>query len=90
MADLCATSPDDTIRDGAAALAYGIEVCNATTRPRWDALLALASAHAEVGDFASAVSAADRALNCSLPHARSECLARLAEFRNNRPWRAQR
>ena len=62
LAWLLATCPDDHFRDGKRALECALRACQLSHWKRSNALDTLAAAHAEVGQFAEAISLEKRAL----------------------------
>jgi tetratricopeptide (TPR) repeat protein len=90
VAWILATTRDDTLRDGGAALALAEPIVRQNANDP-TALSTYAAACAEVGRFADAVSAAERALatvRASGDRAAAGLLARrLDSYRANRPWR---
>ena len=86
-ADLLATCPDERVRDGSKALEMAEKICERTKWNRWDAVLALASAHAEQGEFDEAVKHAQRAIAIAPEQWDDDCRERLREFEAGRPWR---
>jgi tetratricopeptide (TPR) repeat protein len=90
VAWILATSSNDSLRDGIAALALVHPIAqNEPDDPT--VLSALGAAHAELGQFPQAVSAAERALAIVRASgdrsAESLLQKRLAAYRANRPWR---
>jgi tetratricopeptide (TPR) repeat protein len=83
-----ATNPDEKHRDGAEALRIAEQI---TQGERHDYLDTLACAYAEVGDFASAIRAGERALALlnatGDPELIEESKAHLEQFRAGRPVR---
>jgi tetratricopeptide (TPR) repeat protein len=86
-----ATNPDQKHRDGAEALRIAKQITRGEQGRRHDFLDTLACAHAEVGDFASAVRAGERALalleTTEDPRLIEESKAHLEQFRAGRPVR---
>lgn len=62
LAQVLATSPDETVRDGKEALQLALQVCQATNFENPQALEVLAAAYAESGDFEQAIRLASKAL----------------------------
>lgn len=62
LALILAAYPDDAIRDGQQALAAGKKACELSDGRSFWALVGLAAAHAECGDFAAAVDCQQKAL----------------------------
>jgi tetratricopeptide (TPR) repeat protein len=87
-ASLLATCPDAHLRDGRAAVASATRACELTLWKSAAAVSTLAEAHAEAGDFDSALHAQDRAL-ALLPADSPEkdaYRARLALYRGRKPY----
>jgi tetratricopeptide (TPR) repeat protein len=86
-----ATNPDQKHRDGAEALRIAKRISLGENGKRPDYLDTLACAYAEVGDFASAVRAGERALAlldaADDPKSIEESKAHLEQFRAGRPVR---
>ncbi len=86
-----ATNPDEKHRDGAEALRIAEQITRGERGERHDYLDTLACAYAEVGDFASAVRAGERALALlnatGEPELIEESKAHLEQFRAGRPVR---
>ena len=86
-----ATNPDQKHRDGAEALRIAKRISLGENGKRPDYLDTLACAYAEVGDFASAVRAGERALAlldaADDPNSIEESKAHLEQFRAGRPVR---
>jgi tetratricopeptide (TPR) repeat protein len=86
-----ATNPDENDRDGEEALRIAKQITQGEQGLRADYTDTLACAHAEVGDFASAVRVGERALALldaeGDPELIEESKAHLAQFRAGRPVR---
>jgi len=86
-----ATNPDEQHRDGAEALSIAQLITQGEQGERYDYLDTLACAHAEVGDFANAIAAGERALALLSaegdPKLIEESKAHLELFRAERPVR---
>ena len=86
MAWILATTRDDTLRDGRAALAL-IEPIASRAPDDPTVLSAFAAAYAEIGRFPAAVAAAERAL-AKADRASAKLLSdRLEAYRRGKPWR---
>ena len=86
IAWILATTGDDTLRDGGAALALAEPI--ARTAPDDPTVLsALAAAHAELQRFPEAIAAAERALATADPASAKLLAERLATYRSGKPWR---
>jgi protein O-mannosyl-transferase len=90
LAWILATSRDDRLRDGRAALAFAERVARAQPDDP-SALSSVAAACAELGRFREAVVAAERALSLARAGGDREAEAllqqRLESYRGGRPWR---
>ena len=86
-----ATNPDEKHRDGTEALRIAEQITQGEQGERHDYLDTLACAYAEVGDFASAIRAGERALALldatGGPELIEESKAHLEQFRAGRPVR---
>jgi beta-lactamase regulating signal transducer with metallopeptidase domain/protocatechuate 3,4-dioxygenase beta subunit len=96
LADLLATAPNDTVRDGTRALYLAKQlVADATKMGSGNAeLLAaaqsrLAAAHAEVGDFEKAVVALDEALKTTPKERHQPLKQRLDLYKRGKPFRRE-
>jgi Zn-dependent membrane protease YugP/Flp pilus assembly protein TadD len=89
LAWIQATCPDDSLRDGAQALA-NITRARQLARDTADAWLdILAAAHAETGNFAEAVRCQERWLAQASPAPQADQQARLQLYRAGQPFRDQ-
>jgi tetratricopeptide (TPR) repeat protein len=88
---LLATSPDEADRDGPEALRIAKRVTDGMSEPRPDFLDTLASAYAEVGDFANALRVQKRVIQLFEGNGDAEQVANarnhLAQFEAGRPVR---
>lgn len=93
-AKILATSPDDRIRDGKAALVYALRANDLTGGKDPSVLATVAAAHAELGDFTKAGEVASAALDLakssSPPELASAIQAQIAGYRSSLPYRDQR
>jgi len=90
LAELLAGCPDPAIRDAAESIVHATKACEMTNWQRWDALLALATAEAEKGDYPAAIATAGKALALApAPEFQAVCNARLSLFQAGMPWRFQ-
>lgn len=91
LAWILATTPDDKLRDGAAALAMAAEVNKATGDKLPRMLDLLAAAQAETGDYAGAQATCERAIAQAQERRQGELVkdlaARLALYRAGKPYR---
>ena len=79
MALLLAACPDDRVRDGEKAVEHAAKACELTKEGDWVCLDTLGAAHAEAGDFDSAVKLANKALKLA-PADRQELIRERIEF----------
>ena len=86
-ADLLATCPEEHVRDGKQSLAMAEKICERVKWNRWDAVLAYASAHAELGNFDEAVKHTQRAIAIAPEQWDEDCRKRLRAFEMQQPWR---
>lgn len=89
MALLLAASPADSVRDGKKAVEHATKACDLTERQDWICLDTLAAAHAEAGDFESAVQIAGEALRLAPPRMQEPIRGRIACYRSRRPHRLE-
>jgi Flp pilus assembly protein TadD len=91
LAELLATSRDEKVRDGRRAVELAKTACELTKYENPQMISALAAAHAETGDFESAVKWGQRAVELTHNDVhRAEEIERLGSFRAGRPWRAEK
>jgi len=87
---LLATCPDKSVRDGAKAVEYGKQVCDATDNSVPPMLDSLAAAYAETGKFDLAVETLEKAIGMYTQSSRAipkELGLRLQLYRQRRPCR---
>ena len=90
LARLLATSPDDRVRSGRAALQYARQACDQVEQPGPELLETLAAAQAEMGQFEEAVQTIEQALRIagkSRPALDSVLRSRRAQYRQRVPLR---
>jgi len=94
LAEILATHPDPSVRNGPRARELASEVVSRTQRTNAGALDVLGAAHAECGEFEQARQLASEALALAETHGlqanASAIRARLAAYTENRPHRAGR
>jgi tetratricopeptide (TPR) repeat protein len=79
MALLLAACPDEHIRDGEKAVKHAARACELTKRGDWICLDTLGAAHAEAGDFESAIKSASEAIKLA-PSDRQVLIRERIEF----------
>jgi len=82
-----ATSPDDKLRDGKRALKLATEACRLTDYKMPHILSTLASAHAELGDFETAIQWSQKAVELGDEEQKDQLAEELESYRRNKPWR---
>ncbi len=91
LAWILATTTDDDLRDGREALSLSERLCRGSTRRVPTYIDTLAAAHAELGHYDQAASAAETALALALEAGEASLAqkvrARLALYRSGRPYR---
>jgi tetratricopeptide (TPR) repeat protein len=81
-----ATSPEASIRDGAAAVSYARQACELANWRDAGYIDTLAVAYAEAGDFPSAVKSMKQALELMEPERANRARARLELFESGKPY----
>lgn len=71
LAELLATSPDATVRDGTSAIKYAQEACAQTDFKKYKSLKILAAAYAEAGQWDEAIRRSKQALDIAVDPDRS-------------------
>jgi len=89
LAWLLATSPDETIRDGARAIDLATKACEESEWEEAHIISTLAAGYAEKGDFESARKYSRQSVEKSDPEAgvREQLESELASYERNEPWR---
>ena len=84
-----ATSPNSSCRDGKTAVRAATQACELTHWKRRDYIDTLAAAHAEAGDFASAIDSENQALQFSEVSSREyeDMKGRLRLYQHQQPYR---
>jgi tetratricopeptide (TPR) repeat protein len=90
LAWILATSPNGALRNGTEAVQFASQACRATDYARADLLSTLAAAHAESGDFTSAIDWLKRAMPIAPVPLQSELGEQLKSYEAQRPWREPR
>ena len=88
MANILATCPVDSVRNGDQALAHAQKAC-ALSPQDWRSFSVLAAAYAELGQFFPAVEAATRALELAPEPEKRERRERIELYRSGIPFRAK-
>ena len=86
LAWLRATCPEKAYRDGETALALAMKACELSRWKEANDLDTLAAAHAELGDFESAVKSETRAIELS-SDGKEEFASRLKLYKQKKPYR---
>ncbi len=90
LAWLLGTSTDDNLRDGKRAIELATEACKLTEYKQAHILSTLAASYAETGDFASAMSWSEKAVELGRGREMKEQLAKeLESYRQHKPWREE-
>lgn len=87
LAEILAGCPDDEIRNGKEAVSIAERACALSQQKNWQALLALATAHAENGAFEEAVTCCEDAVANAPSTFRLQCQERLKLFLDGKAWR---
>lgn len=82
-----ATSPDDKLRNGQRAIKLATLACEVTDYKQAHILSTLASAHAEAGDFQTAVKWSQKAVELGKEDQKEALEKELASYRAGKPWR---
>jgi tetratricopeptide (TPR) repeat protein len=82
-----ATSPDEKLRDGRRAVELATLACEATDYKEAHILSTLAAAHAETGDFETAVKWCRKAVERGKPDNAEQLADELASYLEKKPWR---
>lgn len=84
---LLATSPHAEVRDGKRSLELAIKACELTEYQKSHILSTLAAAHAENGDFESAIKRSKQAVSIGDPEIREDLMKELVSYQSGKPWR---
>lgn len=87
LAWLLATSPDAKLRDGRRAIRLATQACEANQYKRAYTLSTLAAAHAETGDFPSAIRWSSKAVEIGAKDQLDSLKKELAAYKSHEPWR---
>ncbi len=82
-----ATSPDSNVRDGNRAVELAKLACARTAYLRAEFISTLAAAYAEAGDFQSAISWSQRAVEICAERLREQMMRQIETFQSRKPWR---
>lgn len=87
LAWVLATSPNDKLRNGKRAVELATLACEVTKYEQAHILSTLAAAHAEVGDFKSAIKWSQKAVEKGQDDQKETLGKELASYRAGKPWR---
>jgi tetratricopeptide (TPR) repeat protein len=87
MALLLAACPDDCMRNGEKAVEHATKACELTKDRDWICLDTLGAAHAEAGDFDSAVKSANKALDLAPADSQGLIHERIESYGHKVPYR---
>ncbi|NIP84088.1 MAG: tetratricopeptide repeat protein [Planctomycetales bacterium] len=87
LAWVLATSPEEKLRNGRRALELAQTACEVTEYKKAYILSTLAAAHAELGDFDTAVKWSQKALDLGEADVRQQLAQELESYQAQRPWR---
>ena len=87
MALLLAACPTDRFRNGDKAVEHAAKACELTKEEDWICLDTRAAAHAEAGDFDSAIESANKALRLAPADSQKVICERIEFYRDKVPYR---
>lgn len=87
LAWLEATCRDEVGRNGPEAVKYALLACDASKWRCWQFIDTLAAAYAECGDFATAITCVERAIQLAPPAEQTTLQASVARYRQKQPLR---
>lgn len=87
LAWLLSTHPDRSVRDGKLGIRYAKFACDKSDWHCWSFIDTLAAAYAEVGDFASASQAAEKAMGVAPDEVQPQIRRTMRQFNSQQPVR---
>ena len=84
---LLSTAPDDSLRDGSRAMELALKACELTEYNQAHILSTLAAAHAEQGDFKTAIEWSEKSVALSEEALKSQLTKELDSYKESKPWR---
>jgi len=87
LAWVLATSPEEELRDGKRAVELATEACRVTDYKQAHILSTLAAAHAELGDFDTAIKWTEKGLDVAAEEQIEPLEKELQSYRAGKPWR---
>jgi tetratricopeptide (TPR) repeat protein len=87
LAWVLATSPDDKLRDGKRAIELATEACERTEYKQAHILSTLAAGYAESGDFDTAITWSQKAVELGTDATKEQLAKELESYQAKKPWR---
>jgi tetratricopeptide (TPR) repeat protein len=87
LAWVLATSPDDALRDGKRAIELATEACEVTEYKQAHILSTLAAGYAESGDFDTAITWSQKAVELGDEQTKGQLARELESYQAKKPWR---
>jgi tetratricopeptide (TPR) repeat protein len=87
LAWVLATSPEDNLRDGARAIELAKHACEVTEYKQAHILSTLAAAYAESGDFDTAITWSEKAVDLGTDELKGQLKKELESYQAHKPWR---